>query len=86
MPSDDDDFLRVWTTDAHGRKVRVGLTAEETAEYERCRDQQVKERPEGRAPDRKAAARFLELYDKYERAQREVVIAEVELRADPTIN
>lgn len=63
---EDPDPLRAWTTDAAGRRVMVGLTAEETAEYERLA---IRRPAKSRAESRAAGDRFLELHAKHEGAR-----------------
>lgn len=59
--NEEPDFFRRWATDGEARRVLVGLTAEETAEYERTRDAD--------ASDYDAKDRYLELHDKHEAAR-----------------
>lgn len=59
--TEDPDYFRAWATDAADRRVLVGLTAEETEEYERTRDAD--------AWDHDAKDRYLELHEKHEAAR-----------------
>jgi len=62
--------MRAWSTDAHGRRIRVGLTAEETAEYAALfRSQDYAERD-----------RWLDLHGKHVRARIAVIMAESEAK------
>lgn len=81
-----EEFLRLWTTDAHGSSVLVGLTPEETAEYVEYRDRVEKENASGVHGDRRGRDRWLELHDKHEKARFQVIAAEAELRENPTRN
>jgi hypothetical protein len=88
------DFLRAYTTDAHGNRVLAGLTPEETAEFKELRLKSLKDHLSDKASpyasfeERKAAsARMAELQAKHDRGRGELLGAEHELRADkPTIN
>lgn len=82
----DPDFMRAWTTDAHGNRVLVGLSEQETGEYLAYQRDRAERRRGGRAADSKARGRWLQLHEKHERARLAVIGAEVELRHKPTIN
>ena len=71
--------MGLFTTDNDGRCVMRGLTVEETAwyfNYVRSRSM----------PSEKERNRFISLDDRHERARSEVMVAEMELRGNPTIN
>jgi hypothetical protein len=68
--------------DRHGERVLLGLTAAETREYI-----QLMQEYTTRAPNYKAnASRLKELKEKHEGAVRARLVAEIELKHDPTIN
>lgn len=73
--ADDDDFNREWTTDAHGNRVRRGLTVAETEELEKLRAQSANDEPH----DRK---RLTELWNKHELARRQAIGAEAQARGE----
>ena len=76
--TDDDNFMRTWTTDAHNNRVRVGLTLDETAEldvYIRQYKQGATETPDDRQ-------RYFELRNKHEFARLAVIGAENQARID----
>lgn len=60
--SPENDFFRAWTQDEEGRDVRVGLTFDETLEYE----QRILDRDPS---DFDARERFLELLNRHEAAR-----------------
>lgn len=74
-PMDPDGFFRCWTTDAHGERVLVGLTAEETKAY-----LDHKEAWFNGSDRRDNRERWLELHDRHEAARLAVVSAEIEVR------
>lgn len=70
---DEDDFVRAWMTNEDSTKVRTGLTAAETAEYQHLRALKMKgEKIDG--------GRFLELHQKHDRARLQRVALELGLR------
>lgn len=88
------EFLRIWTTDAHGQRIMRGLTVEETTWYQQYRakrsDYHFKKTsfPWASVAEMNAERdRWLALHDKHEIARLQAIGAEVELReAKPSIN
>lgn len=87
---EEEDFFRVWITDAAGNRIRVGLTKEENDEY----DAIDKKRREHDTDDnvfpwssvgemRQEKNRWLELYQKHENARRKRVLCELMDGAKP---
>ncbi len=73
-PQADRDFLRKWALDERGNKIRVGLTFEESEEYERLIARDLFQRGDAAFPEtnkkREARAdRYLELHGKHEGAR-----------------
>ena len=83
---DDDNELRRWTTDTHGKRVLVGLNAQETAEYLDYIQRRAAAEESGSLAYKAGQLRWLELHGKHDLARCAVVVAEVELRGNPTIN
>lgn len=82
------DFLRSYTTDAHGNRLLVGLSPQETAELKELRRKSLRYRllRSGRYSheDKK---RFVELHEKHEAARLQIIGAEIELEnTKPTKN
>ena len=70
----DRDFLRKWDLDEHGNKILVGLTFEESKEYERLIVRDLFQRGDAAFPEttKKREARndrYLELHEKHEFAR-----------------
>jgi hypothetical protein len=77
IPAADPDFARRWTKDAQDRKTLVGLTFEETQEFENVREKV--NRDEGSvATMKRNRDRYLELHGKHEDAR----LAQFEKDAD----
>jgi hypothetical protein len=74
-----EDFLRAWTTDAFGYRVRVGLTKKETEEYESLRHLRISN---GRLSGNAIRTRFLQLRDMHEAARRLEIEAERRRRGE----
>lgn len=73
-PQADRDFLRKWDLDEHGNKIRIGLTFEESEEYERLIARDLFQRGDAAFPEtnKKREARtdrYLELHEKHEVAR-----------------
>lgn len=73
-PIDEGDFFLEFDTDTEGRPVRVGLSYEETEEFERLTDQSMFQRSARRLPETEEqesarSARCSELYEKHDLAR-----------------
>ena len=73
---EEEDFFRVWTTDADGKRVRVGLTKEENEEFETLDKRQWEHNTSDTAfpwssveEMHREKDRWLELHDKHEFAR-----------------
>ena len=67
--------MRRWSTDNLGRRIVVGLTVEETAEF-----LELRKRSLNKVSNHQEGKRYLELHDKHEAARILVVVTEAEAR------
>ena len=89
-----DDPMRIWETDADGNRVLIGLTKDETDEYEAYLDKDMQSREDltsspwpSREEEDRETERYLELHAKHEKARHQVLDAERELLwRDPKIH
>ena len=67
--ADDNDFLRLWTTDPHGNRVLRGLTLEETEWYRDYQRRSLLPEAERKLRVEGEVEKFLQLYQKHESAR-----------------
>jgi len=71
------DEMRIFATDAHGCRVVIGLTPEETEFYLAYAESTMRENS---PPDSEARSRYLALHDRHEIKRLQVIVAEAEAR------